>query len=266
MITGVREREKDKKTMNDFIQIAGYRVATGLPELPVRDVSQPVIINTINSHAWVVAERDDLFREALTSSSILLPDGEGIVWAVRRLTGKKIHKIAGFDIHQYLLDHLNRTHGTCFYLGASPRTIDLIREKLSREYPGIRAGFYSPPFKVTFGESDNQAMIGAVNSCDVVQESGSPVDVLFVGMTAPKQEKWVFQHKESLRAGIICSIGAVFDFYAGTAKRPPDWMIRHRLEWLGRLIAHPGKIWRRVFISGPRFLISLNHTFDNRKN
>ena len=109
-------------------------------------------------------------------------------------------------------------------------------------------------------------MIGAVNNCDVARESGRPVDVLFVGMTAPKQEKWVFQHKEALRAGIICSIGAVFDFYAGTAKRPPDWMIRHRLEWLGRLIANPGKIWRRVFISGPRFFISLNHTFDTRKN
>jgi len=252
--------------MNDFVQIAGYRVATAFPELPADEGSAPLVINTINTHAWVVATHDNLFREALVSSSVLLPDGEGIVWAVRRLTGRKIRKIAGFDLHQYMLEYLNRVHGTCFYLGATGNTLMMIREKLEKEYPAIRAGFFSPPFKPVFTEADDRRMIGAVNDNDMVRESGRPLDVLFVGMTAPKQEKWVFQHKDELRAGIICSIGAVFDFYAGTAKRPPDWMIRHRLEWLGRLITHPGKIWRRVLISGPRFLVSIRHVHDAAAN
>jgi N-acetylglucosaminyldiphosphoundecaprenol N-acetyl-beta-D-mannosaminyltransferase len=81
--------------------------------------------------------------------------------------------------------------------------------------------------------------------------------VLFVGMTAPKQEKWVFQNRERIPADIVCSIGAVFDFYAGTGKRPPAWMVRSKLEWLGRLISSPKKIWKRVFLSGPRFFISV---------
>ena len=82
-------------------------------------------------------------------------------------------------------------------------------------------------------------------------------DVLFVGMTAPKQEKWAFENKNKLNANVICSIGAVFDFYAGTTKRPPRWMINLRMEWLGRLLKEPKRMWRRYILSTPVFFIDI---------
>jgi N-acetylglucosaminyldiphosphoundecaprenol N-acetyl-beta-D-mannosaminyltransferase len=268
--------------MPEIIRIGKYFISTALPELPSPAplASRPFVINTINTHSWVVAERDELFREALAASDILLPDGEGIVWAVKYLTGKKIRKIAGYDVFIHLLEYLQRTSGTCFFTGGSPHTLDLIKGKLSKEYPSVRAGFYSPPFRTEFDENDNAMIyyelrktIDEFNSGISNYESSSSnlqiplssnhhhnsssLNVLFVGMTAPKQEKWVFQNQEKIRADIICSIGAVFDFYAGTAERPHGWMIRLRLEWLGRLLTDPKKIWKRVFLSGPRFIFSI---------
>jgi N-acetylglucosaminyldiphosphoundecaprenol N-acetyl-beta-D-mannosaminyltransferase len=251
--------------MNDPIQIGSFRIATDFPELPpsttppsaVRRLpsASPFIINTINTHSWVVAETDPVLREALSSSDVLLPDGEGIVWAVRYLTGQQIRKIAGFDIFIHLLQYLQKTSGTCFFMGGSQKTLDLIKARLAKEYPNITAGFYSPPFKQEFSDEDNSIIHTKIRSQFTAHSS--PFTVLFVGMTAPKQEKWVHKNKENIHADIICSIGAVFDFYAGTVKRPPDWMIRLKLEWLGRLLSNPKKMWKRVFLSGPRFILSI---------
>ena len=79
-------------------------------------------------------------------------------------------------------------------------------------------------------------------------------EVLFIGMTAPKQEKWAFEHKDLLQARTICSIGAVFDFYAGTVKRPSPFWIALRLEWLIRLIKEPRRMWKRYLYYGPVFI------------
>jgi N-acetylglucosaminyldiphosphoundecaprenol N-acetyl-beta-D-mannosaminyltransferase len=269
--------------MPEIIRIGKYFISTALPELPSPAplASRPFVINTINTHSWVVAERDELFREALAASDILLPDGEGIVWAVKYLTGKKIRKIAGYDLFIHMLEYLQKNGGTCFFLGGSQQKLDLIKARLAKEYPDVKAGFYSPPFKPEFSEEDNSiihyelrktkdelnAGIPNYENTSPLSAHSSPLTVhrspphhlttLFVGMTAPKQEKWVHKNKANIHVDIICSIGAVFDFYAGTVKRPPDWMVMMKLEWLGRLLSNPKKMWRRVFVSGPRFFLSI---------
>ena len=204
------------------------------------------LINTINQYSYCIAEKDASFKKALQESDVLLPDGIGIVIAVRLLENVKIKKIAGADVHKYFLENLNKNGGKCFYLGSSQTTLDKITEKISREFPNIKLKTFSPPYKNEFSDIDNQRMIEEINTF-------SP-DVLFVGMTAPKQEKWSYQHKDLIDAKIICSIGAVFDFYAGTIIRPNKFWIGLGLEWFIRLLKEPKRMWRRYLYYGPIFV------------
>ena len=173
-------------------------------------------------------------------SDILLPDGIGIVAALKFLTGKKVKKITGSDIHQFLLNKIKQNGGRCFYLGSSEETLAKIQRRLSMDFPTVKVAFYSPPYKKQFNEAENRRILEAVNSFKP--------DVLFIGMTAPKQEKWAYANKEQLDARVICSIGAVFDFYAGTIKRPDKIWINLGLEWLGRLMKEPERMWKRYFL------------------
>jgi N-acetylglucosaminyldiphosphoundecaprenol N-acetyl-beta-D-mannosaminyltransferase len=209
-------------------------------------VSDKILINTINQYSYCIAEQDSKFKIALQQSDILLPDGVAIVAAVKLLNGTKIKKIAGADIHQHLLKELNRKAGSCFYLGSSTDTLKKIVSRLALDFPNVTVGSFSPPYKSEFSDADNHQMLEAVTTFQP--------DVLFVGMTAPKQEKWSYQHKEQLDAKIICSIGAVFDFYAGTVERPSPFWIRLRLEWFIRLVKEPKRMWKRYLYYGPVFI------------
>jgi N-acetylglucosaminyldiphosphoundecaprenol N-acetyl-beta-D-mannosaminyltransferase len=208
--------------------------------------SSKILINTINQYSFCIAEEDSDFKNALSESDILLPDGVGIVLAVKATSGLTIKKISGAQLHQQQLGKLNAAGGRCFYLGSSESTLSKIKSRLSIEYPNVECECYSPPFKKEFSEDDNTEMIEKVNSFKP--------DVLFVGMTAPKQEKWTFAHKDELDANVICSIGAVFDFFAGTVSRPSDFWIKIGLEWFIRLCKEPKRMWKRYLYYGPIFI------------
>lgn len=214
-----------------------------LSEIPL---GKKCIINTINPHSFCEAKKDKVFTEALLSSDVLLPDGSGIVLATKILIGKKIKKIAGADIHHYLLEQAHLKSQNVFYLGASVSTLQLIENRIKKEYPNIGVASYSPPYKLEFSEQENKDMLSVINDFQP--------DILFVGMTAPKQEKWVYANKEQINANVIASIGAVFDFYAGTVKRSGQLWINLGLEWLPRLLREPKRLWKRNFVSTPLFL------------
>ena len=211
--------------------------------------SSKLLINTINAHSYNTLKTDTLFRQALQASDMLLPDGISVVLAMRLLKGRKIKKIAGFDLFQYEMRRVHEQRGKCFFLGSSEQTLRLIKERAQREHPDLQIYSYSPPYKPIFSEEDSRSMIEAVNKVEP--------DVLFVGMTAPKQEKWTYEYFDQLRAGHICCIGAVFDFYAGTVKRAPKWMIQIGLEWFYRLIREPRRMWRRYLIGNTLFVIGI---------
>jgi len=230
------------------IDVMGYGVFIDeLSNIKIGDDKQ--IINTINPHSFVVAKDDKLFKEALKDSDTLLPDGSGIVLASKVLQHQKIKKIAGANLHSYLLDLLNNSSGKVFYMGASQDTLNIIEEKISKEYPNIEIDSFSPPFKDNFSDEENKNIIDRVNRFNP--------DILFIGMTAPKQEKWLYQNRDSLNFKIASSIGAVFDFYAGKIERPSLFWINIHLEWLPRFLKEPRRLWRRNFISTPIFLFEL---------
>ena len=133
------------------------------------------------------------------------------------------------------------------FMGSSEKVLGLIREKAKVVYPHLEVVTYSPPYKPEFTEEDNAAIIKAINDANP--------DLLWIGMTAPKQEKWAYSHWDELDIHCHCgTIGAVFDFFAGTAKRAPKWWQEHSLEWLYRLIIEPKRMWRRYIIGNALFL------------
>lgn len=218
-------------------------------ELSTIDLQTKKVVNTINPHSYITALGDEYFREALQDSDLLIPDGSGIVLAAKQINKASIKKIAGTDLHNFLLQEMNEKSGKIFYMGASQNTLDKIEEKLKRDYPNIVVESYSPPFKPAFTKEDNDVIVSKINAFEP--------DVLFVGMTAPKQEKWLHEHKEQLRFKVASSIGAVFDFYAGTVERPSQFWLDLHLEWLPRLLKEPKRLWRRNFVSTPLFLYEI---------
>lgn len=205
-----------------------------------------LLINTINAHSYNMTQTDAFYQEALLNSHVLIPDGISVVWAMRWLSGQKLKKIAGADLFFHELKRLQETGGKCFFLGSSETTLLKIKERIAMEYPAIKIQTYSPPYVTEFNESENSAMLEAINNFQP--------DVLLIGMTAPKQEKWAYQHFDQLQVGHICCIGAVFDFYAGTINRAPKWMIKMGLEWLYRLIKEPRRMWRRYLVGNILFI------------
>lgn len=207
------------------------------------------LIDTVNAHSFVVARKDGAFAKALMRADALLPDGISIVKACRWLGTKNApaEKIAGADLFAYEMGKLEEKGGTCFFLGSSPSTLEKIVERAAKDYPHIDIKTFSPPYKADFSPEENQAMVDAVNAADP--------DLLWVGMTAPKQEKWLDEHWAEL--DIRChagAIGAVFDFFAGTVERAPQKWIDLGLEWLYRLLKEPRRTWRRYLVNNPRFL------------
>lgn len=211
-----------------------------------------LLISTINAHSFNVAKKDTHFMNALQRSDVLIPDGISIVLAKKILYGQKIRKIAGDDLFKYEMGRLQaREGGSCFFLGSSESVLSMIAEKANREYSDVKIGTYSPPYKAEFTLEETNHMIDVVN--------GFQPDVLFVGMTAPKQEKWAYDNKLKLNVGHICCIGAVFDFYAGTMNRAPGWMIAIGMEWCYRLFKEPKRMWRRYLIGNVKFLYFVIH-------
>lgn len=211
-----------------------------------------LLINTINAHSYNTAQRDALFAEALQQGDVLIPDGASIVMACRWLKAKVQPKerIAGWDLFAFEMEKLNRQGGTCFFMGSSEKVLGLIRERAKSVYPNIRIETYSPPYKPEFTAEENRAMVEAINRCNP--------DLLWIGMTAPKQEKWAYAHWKDLDIHCHCgTIGAVFDFFAGTMERAPLWWQEHSLEWLYRLIKEPKRMWRRYIIGNTLFLWNL---------
>ncbi len=240
-----------------IINVMNYGIFVG--ELIQLDLSKRQVINTINPHSYIIAKSDKIFYEALQQSDLLIPDGSGIVLATRQINKRSIKKIAGADLHRYLLEAMNEKNGKVFYMGASQETLDKIHEKIKLEYLNIVMDSYSPPFKSEFSDEENQDIIDRINTFNP--------DVLFIGMTAPKQEKWLYAHKDKLNFAIASSIGAVFDFYAGTVQRPSQFWINLHLEWLPRLMKEPKRLWRRNFVSTPLFLIDMYlYKFNIKKN
>lgn len=218
-----------------------------------------LLINTVNAHSFNTAKKDQLFADALTNGDVLIPDGVSIVKACKWIKAKSLPKerIAGWDLFSFEMEKLERESEKLrtkseeskivMFMGSSQKVLDLIVKRAAEVYPHLKVVTYSPPYKPEFSDEDNKAIIDAINAANP--------DLLWIGMTAPKQEKWTYSHWNELNIHChVGTIGAVFDFFAGTVERAPIWWQEHGLEWLYRLIKEPKRMWRRYIIGNSLFL------------
>lgn len=214
----------------------------------VRTAQHPKWLACINPHSYVVALRDEHFARALRDADWLIPDGIGIVLASRALGGTVRKRVTGPDVFAVLHSLLDRTGGArVFFMGGTAETLACIERRMKLDYPNIEvAGTYSPPYKPEYSAEEINAMAAAINAASA--------DVLWVGLTAPKQEKWIYENRARLNVRFIGAVGAVFDFYAGNIKRSPEIFRDFGLDWLARLIQEPRRLWRRTLQSAPIFV------------
>lgn len=230
------------------VSAMGFSIfSCGLNEIQLNK-SKHLLLTTISPNSYGLSTKYPLFRESLKNSDLLLLDGVYFALSSILLQGKNIKRNQGPDVFYYFMNYINKQQGKVFFLGSSPQTLAKIKKRAEIEYPNIKIDTYSPPFKTNFSDDETREMIQAVNAF-------SP-DILFVGMTCPKQEVWAYQNKQIMNAGIICCIGAVFDWYAGNQKNiSPIWW-KLRLAWLKRTIDRP-EILKRY----PNIAIFFLHLF-----
>lgn len=235
--------------------VLGYAVYAALPDACADEIiawiarcDGPRWLACLNPHSYVAAQERPRFDEALKDADWLIPDGVGIVQASWLLSGRIRTRITGSDIFHAVHDQLQaRGGGSVFFLGSTEDTLSRIRERMAADWPAIHVvGTCSPPFQSEFSDRDIDQMVDAINAVRP--------EVLWVGMTAPKQEEWIHGVIDRLDVNFVAAVGAVFDFYIGRVKRSPAMFRSLGLEWLPRLIQEPRRLWRRTFISAPIFV------------
>lgn len=217
-----------------------------------------LLINTINAYSYNNAQKDAAFAEALRGGDVLLPDGMSIVWACRllRVPNPPQRRIAGWDLFVSEMQRLQQRaeadgqRRRVMFLGSSEDVLQRIVERVAEDYPLLDAVAFSPPYRAAFTPEDDALMLAAIRHAEP--------DLLWIGMTAPKQEKWAFAHWHEMDVHChVGTVGAVFDFYAGTLRRAPQWMQRCGMEWLFRLLSEPRRMWRRYILGNSEFLIRI---------
>jgi N-acetylglucosaminyldiphosphoundecaprenol N-acetyl-beta-D-mannosaminyltransferase len=198
-------------------------------------------------HLVMVAQEDSTTRDAVTDMSLVVPDGQPLVWALRALGRPLPGRVYGPDL---MLRHCDRAaaKGTRLFLygGRNQGALVQLTLNLRRRFPGLRVvGGCSPPFR-DLAEDELDAV------ADEINRTGA--DVVWVGIGVPKQEKWMAAMRDRLDAPVLVGVGAAFDFHAGLVPQAPGWMQSSGLEWAFRLFQEPRRLWRRYLRYNPRFV------------
>jgi N-acetylglucosaminyldiphosphoundecaprenol N-acetyl-beta-D-mannosaminyltransferase len=200
-----------------------------------------------NVHTVMASREDPELRAALLASSLNVPDGQPLVWAVNALGHSLPDRVYGPELMARACERAASTRQR-FYLygGRDQGTLVQLALNLRRRFPGVRiVGGYSPPFRPLTGE-ERVAISAEINASDA--------DVVWVGIGVPKQEKWMAALRSQLEAPVLIGVGAAFDFHAGLVPQAPRWLQRAGLEWAYRLAHEPRRLWRRYLRYNPRFV------------
>jgi N-acetylglucosaminyldiphosphoundecaprenol N-acetyl-beta-D-mannosaminyltransferase len=197
-------------------------------------------------HGIIVSRDDPEVAKILNEADIVTPDGMPLVWAIRSFGWKEQQRVYGPTLMLEICRQASQTGERIFLYGGREDTLVQLTDRLAARFPGLQiAGAYSPPFRPLTPEEDEnvQQLIRTVDP-----------DLIFVGISTPKQEKWMYAHRSSLPGVTMIGVGAAFDFHAGHTRQAPSWMQRSGFEWLFRLAVEPARLWRRYLLITPRFL------------
>lgn len=197
-------------------------------------------------HGVISAHDDPEVARHLNEADLATPDGMPVVWALRSLGHRRQQRVYGPTLMLHLCADAAAHGFRIFLYGGQDETLRSLRSRLEQQFPGLKvAGSFAPPFRPLTPEED-RAVTHRIRASDA--------DIVFVGISTPKQEKWMYEHRHDLPGVTMIGVGAAFDFHAGRTKQAPVWMQRNGLEWLYRLVSEPGRLWRRYLLITPRFL------------
>ena len=221
-----------------FVESMGFRVfSDSLDKIEIHN-SKCKSIFTIAPNEYSLSRKDLVYEKALKKSDFLVLDGVFFGFASLLLNFQGIKANHGPFVFENLMNRINKEKGKIFFLGSSETVLTKIKNNAADKYPDIKIATLSPPFKKEFTDSENDSMVRKINEF-------AP-DVVFVGMGAPKQEKWAIKNRDSLNAGIVATIGNVFDWFAGTQKSIPKICFKLGIGWLVRMFLRPEIIKRNV--------------------
>lgn len=199
-------------------------------------------ITVANVHTTVTSSEDKEYRAVQNGGIMAIPDGGPLSTVGRKRGAQNMSRTAG---PSYMGEMLKAGGYRHFFYGSTPETLEKLYQNLSHDYPqSIIAGMYSPPFRKMTGEED-KAITARINEVNP--------DFVWVGLGAPKQEKWMAAHQGRVK-GLMIGVGAGFDYFAGNIERAPEWMQKSNMEWLYRLIQDPKRLFKRYMITNTKFV------------
>jgi N-acetylglucosaminyldiphosphoundecaprenol N-acetyl-beta-D-mannosaminyltransferase len=200
-------------------------------------------------HAVMECQRDPYLLRVHNQSGLTTPDGMPMVWSARWAGRREVSRVYGPDLMLAVLARSVDRGWSSFFYGGGPGTAELLAGRLATRFPGLRvAGTLTPPFRPLTSEED-------ADTVRAINDSGA--QLVWVGLGAPKQERWMAEHVGRLRANVLFGVGAAFDFHAGTIRQAPRWMQRSGLEWTYRLSQEPRRLWRRYLRNNPAFVLNV---------
>ena len=199
-----------------------------------------------NVHMCIETLDSNEFEQVVNNADLVIPDGKPLSWAQKLLGHKAAQHVRGQDIMDAICASFgNKNLNIGFYGGSSDELLNTVQKSLTKSYTDIQISYaFSPPFRPLTDEED-AAVVAAINAADV--------NVLFVGIGCPKQERWMAEHKDKLNC-VMLGVGAAYDFIAGSKKHAPLWVQKIGMEWLFRLCSEPKRLWRRYLSTNPRFI------------
>lgn len=196
-------------------------------------------------HGVTEAQHDPQFRAVLNDADLVVPDGMPLVWCARLRGHSLRRRVYGPELMLTFCRQAAAKGYRHFLYGGDAGVADRLAAVLQQLCPGIQiAGTYSPPFRPLTSEEDEQIM-ETINA--------TAPDVVWVGLSTPKQERWMYEHRDRLKASVLVGVGAAFDINSGIRKQAPSWMREHGLEWLFRLVQEPRRLWKRYLVYGAEF-------------
>ncbi len=207
---------------------------------------EPHYVCVTGVHGVIESQRDPALRQIHNAAGLVTPDGMPLVWLSRAQGFRSVERVYGPDLMLALCERSLSGGYRHFFYGGAEGVPELLAGALERRFPALQvAGCYSPPFRPLTPEED--AAVG-----QMIERSGA--DIVWVGLSTPKQERWMAARAGRLAAPVLIGVGAAFDFHAGLKKQAPRWMQRSGLEWLFRLISEPRRLGRRYLVNNPLFV------------
>lgn len=244
------ERKVDKSLI-PICNILGVNIAAINMEWLLKYIDQNLddikgdYICVSNVHTTVTSYEDDSYRDIQNSGLMAIPDGGPLSSVGQKRGYKEMQRTTGPSLMGEIFKISVEKGYRHYFYGSKEETLDLLQKKLEEHYPGIQiAGMYSPPFRPMTEEEDKVAV-------DRINESNA--DFVWIGLGAPKQEKWMAAHQGKIN-GLMIGVGAGFDYYAENIKRAPMWMQKCNLEWVYRLMQDPKRLFRRYWETNTKFI------------